>query len=180
MGNNEEAQMRKPGIILSAALVFMLSGAAWAAEFFDVTIGDFAEELRTAQKQGKKAIMLFFEEEDCPFCHWMKERIFTQPEVQRLYRKNFLVFSVDMKGDAEITDFKGKTLPQKKYARNNRVRATPTFIFFDLNGNEITRYLGATQTPEEFIWLGEYVARGVYKEMPFVKYKQQRLKEKSK
>ena len=110
----------------------------------------------------------------------MREKIFIQQEVQKFYKKHFLIFTVDMRGDAEITDFKGKTMPQKKYAKINRVRATPTIVFYDLNGNEITRYIGATQTADEFLWLGEYVVKGAYKEMPFIKYKQQRLKEKTK
>lgn len=35
-----------------------------AAGFFDATFGDLPEELQTAQKQGKKGVMLFFEEDD--------------------------------------------------------------------------------------------------------------------
>ncbi len=173
--------MRMSGTICIFLLVILLltgvSGAA--AEFLDMTLGDFPEEIQTAQKQGKKGIMLFFEMDDCPFCHWMKEKIFTQPEVQKFYKKHFLIFSVDMQGDVEITDFKGKTMPQKKFAKNSHVRATPTFVFYDLNGSEITRYFGATQTAEEFLWLGEYVVKGIHKDMPFVKYKQQRLKERT-
>jgi len=110
----------------------------------------------------------------------MKEKVFPKAEVYNFYKKHFLIFVVNIKGDVEITDFKGATMSEKKYTRDNHVRATPTFIFFDLNGNEVTRYLGATQTDTEFIWLGEYVANGVYKDMPFIKYKQQRQKEKAK
>ncbi len=76
----------------------------------------------------------------------MKEKVFPKAEVYNFYKERFLIFVVNIRGDVEITDFKGATMSEKKYTRDNHVRATPTFIFFDLNGNEVTRYLGATQT----------------------------------
>jgi thioredoxin-related protein len=176
---NRGLGMKRAGIILLTILILM-HGAAWASEFFDATLGDFTEELKTAQEQGKKGIMLFFEEDTCPFCDWMEEKIFADAEVNGFYKKHFLIFSVDIRGDVEITDFKGGTMTEKKYARSNLVRATPTFIFFDLKGNEVARYIGAAQNAAEFLWLGEYVANDVYMEMPFLKYKQQKQKEKSK
>ena len=110
----------------------------------------------------------------------MKEKVFPDAEVNSFFKKHFLMFVVNIRGDVELTDFKGAVMPEKKYARDKHVRATPTFIFFDLNGNEVTRYLGAAQNIAEFLWLGEYVVNGVYKEMPFLKYKQQKQKEKPK
>ena len=147
------------------------------AYFFDMTMGDFPDELIAAKEQGKKGIMLFFESADCPFCIWMKNNVLNQPGVQKFYKKNFLNFQVDTEGDVEITDFNGKTMRQKDFTRINRVRATPTIIFYDLKGRELTKYFGATSSAKEFLWLGEYVEKGIYKKMPFLKYKRLKLKE---
>jgi len=43
--------------------------------FFDSSFGDFSEELINAKEQGKKGILVFFEMDDCPFCHWMKKNV---------------------------------------------------------------------------------------------------------
>ena len=43
--------------------------------------------------------------------------------------------------------------------------------FFDLDGRLVARYTGATRDAQEFLWLGEYVAEGAYREMPFARYK---------
>ena len=53
--------MKKLCIIL--LFIILMQGTAWAAEFFDATLGDFRDELQTAKEQGKKGIMLFFEED---------------------------------------------------------------------------------------------------------------------
>ncbi|MBE9526292.1 MAG: hypothetical protein IME94_04885, partial [Proteobacteria bacterium] len=47
--------------------------------FFDSSFGDFSEELVSAKEQGKKGIMIFFEMDDCPFCHWMKKNVLNKP-----------------------------------------------------------------------------------------------------
>ena len=70
--------------------------------------------------------------------------------------EHFLVFSVDIEGDVEVTDFRGNALAQKDFAlKEFRVRATPVFAFFDLDGNPVARYTGATRDAREFRWLGE-------------------------
>ena len=146
--------------------------------FFDETWGDFPEELNNARDQGKKGILIFFEMDECPFCHRMKETVLNQPEVQAYFKKHFINISVDIEGDLEITDFKGEHMKQKDFAfKINRVRATPVFAFYDLDGERIVRFTGATNGVEEFMWLGEYVVSGEYKNMPFTKYKREKKKQ---
>jgi thioredoxin-related protein len=58
--------------------------------------------------------------------------------------------------------------------KTHRVRATPVFAFFDLDGNLVARYTGATGDATEFMWLGEYVVQERYKEIAFPAYKRER------
>ena len=141
--------------------------------FFNQHLGDFKAELDTAKKEGKQGILLMFEMEECPFCHRMKQTILNQSEVQDYYRKHFLIFSVDSEGSNALVDFAGKETTEKKFALDNRVRATPVFIFFDLSGRPLTRFTGAAKDAKEFMALGRYVVEGAHKTMPFAKYKQQ-------
>lgn len=143
--------------------------------FFDETWGNFTEELDNARQAGKKGILIFFEMDECPFCHRMKETVLNQPEVQAYFKEHFLNISVDIEGDVEITDFQGNTMKQKDFAfKINRVRATPVFAFYDLQGERVARFTGATNGVEEFMWLGEYVVNGEYKNMSFTRYKRQK------
>lgn len=155
------------------------SFAASAAEtqdpskfFFNETFGNFTEELQNAKSQGKDGVLIFFEMEDCPFCHYMKRNVLNRPEIQSFYRQHFLNFPVDIEGDVEITDFHGKQVTQKDFAfKENRVRATPVIAFYDLHGKEVFRHTGRTTDAEEFLLMGRYVSEGIYKKMPFTKYK---------
>lgn len=176
--------MHKTVSLFSILIMLMLSstsGAAGARDpykyFFNETWGDFQEELANAKQQGKDGVMIFFEMDECPFCHYMKQNVLNQPEVQKYYREHFLNFSVDIEGDVEITNMQGKPMKQKDYAfREHRVRATPVIAFFDLNGERIHRHTGKTSGIEEFMWMGEYVVKDVYKEMSFTRYKRNKRK----
>ncbi|GAB6042757.1 thioredoxin family protein [Endothiovibrio diazotrophicus] len=143
--------------------------------FFSESFGDFREELAAAREQGKKGVMLFFEMDECPFCHRMKQTILNRPDVQAYFRERFIGVSVDVEGDVEITDFEGRAMSQKDYAfKVNRVRATPVIAFFDLEGKRVVRYTGATSSAEEFLWLVDYAADGRYRDLSFTKYKRER------
>ena len=129
-------------------------------------------------KKGKKGILIFFEMDECPFCHYMKTNVLNQPSVQAYFREHFLNFSVDVEGDVEIVDFNGVSKTQKVFAeKDNRVRATPVFAFFDLTGKRMSRFIGRTSGVEEFMLLGKYVAEGYYEKMPFLKFKRQQKTE---
>jgi len=148
------------------------------AYFFHETFGDFSEELERAREEGKRGVMLFFEMDECPFCHRMKQTVLNQPEVQDYYRERFLLFSVDVEGDLEIADFAGESIKQKDFAvQRHRVRATPVFAFFDLDGRVVARYTGAASGPQEFIWLAEYVADGHYSKTRFTRFKREKRAE---
>ncbi len=142
--------------------------------FFSETFGDFSEELEAAREQGKKAILIMFEMDECPFCHRMKDTVLNQPDVQDYFRENFLAFAIDIEGDIEISDFAGKTTTMKDFSfKQYRVRATPVFAFFDLDGNYIkrARFTGVTRDKQEFMLLGRYVVEGAYAEQSFTRYK---------
>lgn len=168
--------------MLAGLLFVLLPLASGAIElrdpqthFFETTLGDFREELAAAREAGKQGIMLFFEMDECPFCHRMKETVLNRSDVQDYYRKHFRIFAVDIEGDVPIVDFDGNETTEKDFAfRQHRVRATPVIMFFDLDGRPVARYTGATRDAEEFLLLGEYVVSGAWREQSFTRYKRRK------
>jgi len=169
--------------LCSISLVFVLflliqfSTHADELELFDQSFGDFSEELSLAKEEGKSGIFIFFQMDDCPFCHRMKTTILNQTDVVAYFKKHFKIFQVDIEGDIEMTDFDGTVTTQKDFPlKKHSVRATPVMAFFDLTGKRIVRYTGATSTKAEFMLLGEYVLNQHYKTSSFTRYKRQQRK----
>lgn len=161
--------------------------AAWSApvvvaetrdpmqHFFNSSFGVLPEEVSAARAAGQIGVLIMFEAEDCPWCAKMKANVLNQPPVQDFYRKHFRILMMDVNGDAPMTDFSGQEMSQKDFAfKHNRVRATPVFAFFDLDGKIMTRYTGASRDAEEFLWLGEFVVNGDWKTTTFPAYKRKR------
>lgn len=144
--------------------------AAATETFFDQSLGDFQSELVSARKSGKRGVLLMFETEGCPFCRKMREQVLGQPEVLRFFRGHFAIFSVDLLGSVTVTDFAGQNMTEKNFARAQRVRGTPTFIFVGLDGKEMARFVGATRDAGEFLALGRYVADGYWRTRNFKQF----------
>jgi thioredoxin-related protein len=164
-------------------LGFLLCSGVWANEardpmqyFFDQNFGNLQDEAATARKEQKLGVLIMFETADCPWCEKMMTTVLNQPAIQDYYRKYFRILQVDTNGDVPLVDFAGKDMTQKDFAfKHNRVRATPVFAFFDLDGHALTKYTGATVDAQEFTWLGEFVVSGAYKNDNFTAYKRERL-----
>lgn len=164
--------------LLSLIFAFALALPASAAStrdamthFFEINTGDLKAELADAKAAGKKAILLMYEQEGCPACLYMKQNVLNRSDVQDVYRKHFVSFTVDLFGAIPLKDFKGREITEKAFAAEAKVRATPTFIFHDLNGVEVTRIVGAVRSVEEFKLLAEFVASGAYRNRQFAQYK---------
>lgn len=161
-------------------LLLVTSTACLAAgeNFFSLSMGDLKSEAADAKSDGKKALLLVFEQEGCPYCRFMREKILSRKDVQDYYRSSFVALPVDIWSAVPIKDFAGREQTEKDFSRASKVRATPTFVFYDLAGNEIARYAGSTDSPEEFMLLGEFVTSGAYKTRSFAQYKATRTARK--
>jgi thioredoxin-related protein len=144
--------------------------------FFALNMGDLQSEVAEARSTGRQALLVVFEQEGCPGCAHMRGNVLPHAEVQDYYRKHFVALSVDIYGSVPLKDAAGRDTTEKGYSQAIKVRATPTFIFYDLSGAEIVRYVGPLERPEEFILLGQFVATGAYKKGTFAQYRTQKLK----
>lgn len=172
-----------------ALLLLAFSSLTWAAtpavatrdamtHFFDANTGDLKAELADARTANKKAMLFMYEQEGCAACIYMKQNVLNRVDVQELYRRHFVSFTVDIHGAVILKDFGGRDITEKAYAANAKVRGTPTFIFHDLAGTEIVRITGAVRDVDEFKLLAEFVASGTYKTRQFAEHKQSHLKKK--
>jgi len=138
--------------------------------FFASGTDDLRAELADAKRGGKKALFVMFEQDGCPGCIYMKEHVLNRPDVQKFYRDHFISFSINIYGSVPFDDFTGRNMTEKTFAQATGIKGTPTLVFYDLEGREIVRQLGAIRVAEDFILLGEFVASGAYRSRKFPDY----------
>ena len=158
------------------ALSLPLTGASAAGpgspgdEFFDSSLGDYAEELDLARQDGKLGVLLVFEADTCPYCHIMREQALSKAAAQELFRKHFSIYRVDILGSVAITDFAGREMTEKAFAKQWRVHGTPTYLFIGLDGAEMARFTGVTRNLDAFLALGRFVIGGHWRDQDFDAY----------
>ena len=155
-----------------AGVLFIAPVQAGGDAFFTASSTNLQRLLTQAQHE-RKGILVLFEMAGCAECRKVKETILRDPTVQDYYRQHFLSISLDLSSFAPLTDFKGDAITPTLLALNHRVQASPTFVFFDANGQPVTRFTGPIQDTAEFLQLGRYVADGGYETAPFRTYQRQ-------
>ncbi|MGB0429631.1 MAG: thioredoxin family protein [Bacteroidia bacterium] len=110
-------------------------------EFFH---GTYKEALALAKKE-KKPIFIDIYTVWCGPCKMMSNYVFTQKEVGDYYNENFINFKIDAeRGEGPAV------------ARKFRIRAYPTLLFIDGNGQVLKKAEGA-RGGNDFIKMGETV-----------------------
>jgi thioredoxin-related protein len=127
-------------VIFSCSAVFSQKDVA--AEGISFEHGTWKEALAKAKKE-KKLVMLDAYASWCGPCKWMAKNIFPQKEVGEFFNKNFVCIKIDME--------KGEGI---ELANKYNVKAYPTFIFTDADGNLVHQSCGGQEGPD-FIETGK-------------------------
>ena len=112
-----------------------------------------------AARAGNKRLILYIGQDGCPYCKELMENNFSQKAIVDYTRRHFDVLAINMWGDAEVTDFDGRVVTEKRFAEQLDVKYTPTLLFFDEQGKVVLRVNGYFP-PHQLMAALEYVAGG--------------------
>lgn len=177
--------------MLFAALVALPIGAATAAptpadpsaleddrplptgvdlpDWIDQAPFDLAERLAQAKAGGKKGLLLYFSQPDCPYCKAHLEHNWGEAALAKRTRARFDVVAVDVQGQQPLTDFNGRRLTESALAETLNVILTPSFVFIDTQGEPALRLEGYHDR-RRFRDALDYVSAGRHRKQSFREY----------
>lgn len=125
-------------------------------------------ELGKAQQlaaENDKKVLVYANARWCTYCKKMEKEVFTQEEVQKKTNEHFYSVWVDIESEDSLS-FRGQQLTQQQFARVMRVTGTPTFIFFDEEGEIIAGQPG--YIPEDlYLKILDFVGSNAYLDQSF-------------
>lgn len=127
---------------------------AWFKESFL----DLREDLAEATQAGK-GLMLYFYQDGCPYCERLINVNFAQHQISEKTRSKFDVIAINMWGDREVTDLKGRQVSEKEFSVGFKVQFTPTLLFLDEQG-DITLRVNGYYPPHKFSAALDYASGG--------------------
>jgi len=136
-----------------AGKVFSQDLPAWFAQSLLV----LPEEIAEAAKDGKR-VMLYFEQDGCPYCKRMVEVNFRDAKIAARLQERFVPIALNIWGDREVTAADGSVMSEKRFAATMRVQFTPTMVFFDEKGGVAYR-LNGYYPPDRFLAALDAAAR---------------------
>lgn len=109
--------------------------------WFKESFLDLREDVQEATA-NKKRVLLYFYQDGCPYCAKLLQDNLGQKKLADKTKKYFDVIAINMWGDKEVTDLKGKLTTEKKFTEQMKVMYTPTLVFLTEKGNVALRVNG--------------------------------------
>ena len=150
-------------LIFSAAVLFapMLTPDARADYRAQSIDNDYQGEIKAAAVEGKR-LVLFFHQPGCPYCDKMRTRVHPDPKVMEYFSKHFVMIESNIRGNLDVVMPNGTPASEVEFGHKMRIRATPVFAFYDLEGKLALKTVGFLDI-DRFLLAGKYVVDGIYK-----------------
>lgn len=125
-------------------------------------------DVTEAARNGKR-LMVYFGQDGCPYCAELFNNNFSQPHILEYTRRHFDAVEINIWGSREVIDFSGTSLPEKDFAAKQRVRFTPTLLFFN-EKSEVVLRLNGYYPPHQFLTALKFVAEKQETKIEFREY----------
>ena len=156
---------------------------SYTQKWFLESFLELADDIAEARDNGKR-FAIMWELEGCPYCRETHLVNFAIPAVTDFIRENFEIVQLDVKGAREVVNFDGTPMKERKLAKHNQVRYTPTIQFFpetleELTGKsgkgmEVARIPGYLR-PFHFLTYFQFVREKGYEQGNFHQYLKSRV-----
>ncbi len=146
-------------IILAGAIIFMLTGcenAGSSGEWLSIERG-----LALAEKENKTVVIDFYTSW-CKWCKVMEERTFSEDNVAKYLRKNYVCIRVNAEDKNNTFKYRDNEYSPFSLARKLGVRGYPSLAYLESDG-ELIQVVPGFIPPETYIKVLKYFREGHYK-----------------
>jgi thioredoxin-related protein len=139
-------------------LIFVLllgSGSALAEAPPNYPFVPFDQGLRQAKEQNKP-IFVYFGRFGCAWCDEVNKKTFIDPDLRKLYIKDFVLVYVDSESGKRLKLPSGERITEANLGVRYKAFGTPMFLFLDENGKQLASIPGI-QSVKDFRDYDRYV-----------------------
>jgi thioredoxin-related protein len=126
---------------LSMLFWLMLSGSAVGTDSVVMQqVTDLRQEAEISRAR-KLVMVLEFSSEDCAYCRKLEALFLLPMQRNAYYDDKILLRSISLDEYNSVIDFDGRSIATSEFATRYAVSLTPTLLFLDADGNEISERL---------------------------------------
>lgn len=123
--------------------LYFLSGSQAIADSTEgtiTTVSDLSKDASLARAQ-KLVILIEFASDTCDYCRLLEESFLKPMSINQEYSKKVIIRSLPLDGDRSFIGFQGELTSASQFASKYGVEVTPTMVFLDANGNQLSENL---------------------------------------
>ncbi|MGE0079753.1 MAG: thioredoxin family protein [Thiohalomonadaceae bacterium] len=109
---------------------------------------DLREEAALASAR-RVPVLLMFSAEHCPYCMRMEDEFLEPMILSGDYEDKVVIRKLEL-GEGTLRDFDGRTVTVNELAERYKVYVTPTLVFLDAAGRQLTEKMVGLSTPDFF------------------------------
>lgn len=125
-------------LAIIAFSIFNISAISASSQADDlISASDLTRDAKLAS-MGNRVLMIEFSSEYCGYCRLLEEE-FLKPMLRNSeYGDKVVIRSISLSDNATLIDFEGNTISADEFAAKYGVYVTPTLLFLDENGLEVS------------------------------------------
>ena len=156
---------RVMGVLSCVVLFSMLAPLSVVAAKIQI---QQALDLRADGLEAKKrqvVLLLAVSQGQCPFCELLKREFLRPMLLSEAYGAKVMIQELVIDVGDPVRDFSGNLVDSAVFAQRYGVRLTPTLLFLDFNGKELTERILGINTPEMFGFYVDEAIEGAVSEL---------------
>lgn len=123
-----------------------------------IAVHDFAAVAAEIRARGLP-VLLMVTSQDCSYCHRLESEYLRPMWISGEYEGvTVLLRKLEVDQLRELRDFNGERIAVKDFQRRYKAFLTPTLLFLNARGEQISERILGYNTPELF---GDYIYRGI-------------------
>lgn len=126
--------------MLPLAIAFSLSGPAAGDSVGMIQVADLRTESLLAKQKGL-ILVIEFSADDCSYCRKLEDLFLLPMQRNAAYGDKILLRAVSLSDFDSVIDFDGRSVTTAEFAARYDVTLTPTLIFLNADGQEMSEKL---------------------------------------
>ena len=136
--------------LLAIILAWFMAAGAHAQDKVEIPlVRDFTLEATNARTKNVP-ILVMFSRHNCAFCAQVQQEFLLPMRRNPEYEAKVIMRQVDVGSSSPLRTFSGKATTHARFARDNRIKLTPTIKWFDPEGRGLTEPLIGLTTPDYY------------------------------
>jgi thioredoxin-related protein len=136
--------------LLAIILAWFTTVGAHAQDKVEIPmVRDFTLEATNARTKNAP-ILVLFSRHNCAFCTQVLHEFLLPMRRNAEYESKVIMRQIDVGSSALLRTFSGKTTTHARFAKDHRIKLTPTIKLFDAEGHELTEPLIGLTTPDYY------------------------------